>query len=85
MGKREQKPESQSIGKIMYTDTEIIAFYRRNSFQETDSDPGATSSLIISLSLFKVIISHVLFPFTFNTISPFQLSTDGLFLISLRK
>lgn len=43
------------------------------------------SSLIISLSLFKVTISHILFPFTFNAVSPFQLSTDGLFLISLRK
>lgn len=48
--KREQERErDQSVGRIMYENTEFIAFYER-TFGETDSDPGAKIFLIISVS-----------------------------------
>lgn len=51
IGREESKElRGQSIGRIIYMDTEIIAFYKRASLGETDSDPRAKIFPIISLS-----------------------------------
>lgn len=55
------------IGRSLHFIEELV-FKRLTVIQEL------TSSLIISLSLFNVTISHILLPFTFNTVSPFQIS-----------
>lgn len=40
----------QSIERIMYMDMDIIAFYKRASLRETDSDPRVKIFPILSLS-----------------------------------
>lgn len=49
IGRESKRERDQSIGRIMYENTEFIAFYER-TFGETDSDPGAKIFLIISVS-----------------------------------
>lgn len=50
-GREESKElRSQSIGRIIYMDTGITAFYKRACLGETDSDPRAKIFPITSLS-----------------------------------
>lgn len=60
-------------------DREIIAFYRRTSFQETDSDPGTNIfPNNITLTLQGDYFTRSLSFYFQHCLS--QLSTDGFFL-----